>query len=289
MKKPERHNDQRHGYHKDGFVLLLILALLTFAVIVSASLARRSLTLAARVRIRERQIQERWAVWSAGQSCLNRADRLLNRQADFPPAEAPLVVLEMALQEIRIRIYINDLDASVNLNTVLREANTTGVRRLLTSAAGKSGMRTGRMPKAGEVLDSWGQLFDLAPFGQPLDVAATIPRLQQHVTCWGSGQLNLRRCTDENLHQLGAALGRTGLFDRVIRERSKNNAVQLDRIISEAATNDADESLLRRTLRRNSGGCSVLVTTNAGHAPLLLIHETGYGDYSDRRTAFVFD
>ena len=139
------------------------------------------------------------------------------------------------------------------------------------------------------VYDSWGQLFDLGQLKEPTSAASSFAQLQQHITCWGSGQMNLQSASDENLRQLGIAMGRGGLYGRVIRERQKAERLDLAEVIQEAATNTEDTQLLQRTLRSNSSAWSVLVTSETTGGPAVMcVLESGFGNFAARHSTFSF-
>lgn len=282
----------RFRRHRSGFVLLMVLVLLTFAVVILARFSQQSLKLAAHANRREREIQNRWAAWSIASATLPRAERTLTSAT----AEDGTSLLNSTVQlgDHHFQIYVNDLDAAINLNAVLRESGNTGLKRAVNY--GNRHLAGSRLPErhinsnngSRVVYDSWGQVFDLSQLPQKSDGLGTVARLQQHITCWGSGQLNLGRASDETIQQFGTAIGRSGLFGRVVRERSKAARLDLDSIMADAATAPEDAQLLRRTLRPNSAAWSVLVTSETGGPALMLILESGFGNFADRRSTFTF-
>lgn len=120
----------------------------------------------------------------------------------------------------------------------------------------------------------------------PSDLA----ELQQTCTCWSSGKLNIRLTTDKVIGQLGRALGRTGLFNRVLRERSKSADVSLKSIIQEAAISPEDLKILNATLGDRSASFSVIVwNPQSGDPALQCILESGSGNYPDRHSTFRYE
>ena len=280
--------------HRHGFVLLMVLVLLTFAVVILARFSQQSLKLVAQANRREREIQNRWAAWSIASAALPRAERILRSSGDQDNGQVSLLTSNVELGGRRFHVYVNDLDAAVNLNSVVREGRNTALKRAVTF--GNRQLREGRLNERviqsghGQrtVYDSWGQIFNLTSLEDQALGHGVVADLQQHITCWGSGQLNLARARDETIRQFGTAIGRNGLYSRVIRERNKSTRVDLDSIMTEAATAPEDAQLLRRTLRANSAAWSILVTSETGGPPLMLILESGFGNFADRRSTFSF-
>jgi len=277
-----------------GFVLLTVLVLLTFAVFILARFSQQSIKLVSQAIRREREVQSRWATWSIANATLPRAPQYL-RATESSDARrvSQSTSVSVRLGDQAYQIHFNDLDTAINLNAVAREAGAAGVRRAVNFGNGKLAAR--RLPKRllsadrGQILDSWGQVFELQHLSQRSGGASVLGNLQQYITCWGSGQLSLQTASDENLKQFGTAIGRGGLYDRVVRERRKASGVNLRDLIEEVATSPADEQLLNRTLRQNSAAWSVLVTAETGSSALLCILESGFGNFADRRSTFSFE
>ncbi len=276
-----------------GFVLLTVLVLLTFAVFILARFSQQSIKLASQAIRREREVQNRWATWSIANASLSRASQILRSVESTDAGLAQSTSVSVRLGGHTFLAQFNDLDAAINLTAVARESGATGVRRAVNFGNGKLAAR--RLPKRllsadrGQILDSWGQVFELQHLSQRSGGASVLGNLQQYITCWGSGQLSLQSASDENLKQFGTAIGRGGFYNRVARERRKASGVNLRDLIEEVATSPADEQLLNRTLRQNSAAWSVLVTSDTGGPALLCILESGFGNFADRRSTFSFE
>ncbi|MCA9065161.1 MAG: hypothetical protein KDA96_18960, partial [Planctomycetaceae bacterium] len=121
------------------------------------------------------------------------------------------------------------------------------------------------------------------------NIANSLADLQGLATCWGSGQLNLQRAPDENLHAFGRAIGRSGLYDRVVRERRKQNHLNLPQLIAEVAASSEDAELLKETLRSGSTSWGIVVQAESGTPAVLFVLERGTGNFADRHSTFVFD
>ena len=279
-----------------GFVLFAVLALLTLTVVIFSQFARQSIKTATQARQQERQLQDWWATWSLANGCLAKADRILasTNTANNTNTAKAFQAVSIQLGGHKYTVAINDLDSAVNLNALSRNAGMTGVRRAIQKATTKlPGTRFAtRLPRTRSggnpiVLDSWGQVFASTQQASSQMVTA-IPVLQQFVTCWGSGQLNINRTSDENIQLLGSSLGRSGLFGRIIQERNATESVNLKQMIESAASSPKDTQLLQATLGNRSTSWSVLITSDSGSPALLTILESGSGNFANRRSSFSF-
>ena len=282
---------KNHSDSRRGFVLLLVLALLTLATVILVRFSQQSIALAAQAKKRERELQARWGAWSISSAALQKAEQILEHQEPNFARSRHVAPIVFELGDIQFSTYVHDLDAAINLNAVHREAGITGLRRAM--AFGQDDLKGERFrgdvsnERQGNLaLDSWGQVFDLS------DGASTgtkIALVQNRITCWGSNRLNLSRASDETVRHFGKAIGRAALYDRVIRERGKTPLLNIENIVSEAASNSADTQLLERTLRSDSGAWSVIVTSDSGAPSLQCIHEAGFGNFAARYSTFSYD
>lgn len=265
---------------------MLVLALIVFGVTLLARFSQQSIGLASQAHRREREIQNRWAAWSLASTCVSSSNRLLDQQSDA--GEQPrknFLNTQVTLAGQSWQIRINDLDTSINVNTMNRLTKGTAATRLLSSTNVPVTQFTVNRRKTAEAIDSWGQLLDTSAIA-PLQLA----ELQQTCTCWSSGKLNIRFATDKVLSQTGRALGRTGLFNRVIRERAKSESRNLKTIIQEAAISPVDTKILNATLGNRSASFSVIVwNPESGDPALQCILESGSGNYADRHSVFRYE
>lgn len=291
---PAYHAHSATAANRRGFVLFAVLALLTLTVVIFSQFARQSFKTATQARQQERHLQDRWATWSLANGCLAKADRILASTNTANSTEKAFQTVSIQLGAHQYTVAINDLDSAVNLNTLSRNAGMTGVRRAIQKATTKlPGTRFAiQLPRTRSVgnpivMDSWGQVF--ASTQQASNQMATaIPVLQQSVTCWGSGKLNINRASDENIRLLGSSLGRSGLFGRIIEERNTTESVNLKQVIESAASSAKDTQLLQVTLGNRSTSWSVLITSDSGSPALLTILESGSGNFANRRSSFSF-
>jgi hypothetical protein len=288
-----------------GFVLLMVLMLIVLGALLLTQYSMQGLRLATQAEREERELQARWGRWSAAQAVMMRADRFLQGagklkqpNAEFPKAATDIDLLfRFGEAEFQVRVF--DLDSVVNINTAIRHSGASGLQRLLETTLSPELRTAIRQPRktaeaAGnrgshESIDSWGELLDLKGLlGEPTGMRR-FADLQRRLTCWGSGQLNIGRCSDQSLSTLGHALGRSGLFDRIIRKRNKGTSETLSELISTESRSVEDSELLQNVLRENSTAWCVSVSSGQETPGLLLIRESGSGVYADRISVFSLE
>ena len=285
QKRPQRRE------RTSGFVLLTVLMLVALGAVLLTRYSMQSLRLAAQAQRSRNEFSDRWAQWSALQIGMVRAQKILQVQSQNGiPVTSAEVPISIGDQTWYVRVV--DLDAAVNVNTVANVAGATGVRRLMSNdfvAFGRRPISAFQSDRTGQaqprlVFDSWGSLLQLDSTSTGSDTGTALQELHQYVTCWGSGQLNIRCCSDKSLSVLGTAIARKGLLDTVKRERSSNPKAPLKDIIAKAARGNEDADLLRSLLRESSTSWCVTVSREDGSTDLLLIRESGFGQFSDRTT-----
>ncbi len=272
-----------------GFVLLTVLMLVTLGALLLTRYSLQSLRMAAQSQRTLNAMSDRWARWSAMLVGMSQAEKLLAAGGtDGEPVAAVELVIPIQGQTFYLRIV--DLDSAVNVNTVARQSGVEGVRRLLGNSFVTFDTNTISAPQGqGQrlIFDSWGKLLRLDSLSEGSDVGTQLQNLHEHITCWGSGQLNIRRCSDDSLALLGAAIGRKGLMDTIKRERANKPDASLNDLIAKAARGGGDAELLRSLLRDSSTAWCVTVSDNNAGSDLLLILEAGFGQFTDRTSVFA--
>ena len=119
----------RKRKHQQGFVLILVLAMLAIAALLSAGMARRSLDQSITVAKKQAEMQRCCGEISCRQSILNRAEILL-RTAELRD-EILLSTLQttVKLGDQTFLLVLSDEQAKLNLNTVFRNGGMPAVRR----------------------------------------------------------------------------------------------------------------------------------------------------------------
>ena len=119
----------RKRKHQKGFVLILVLAMLTIAALLSAGMARRSLDQSIAVAKKHAEMQRRWGEISCRQSILNRAEILLRTAELRDGILSPVLQTTVKLGDQNFLLILSDEQAKLNLNTVFRNGDMSAVRQ----------------------------------------------------------------------------------------------------------------------------------------------------------------
>lgn len=211
---------------KPGFILLMVLAVLAVGGTMLAIAARRCGQDAIRAGAAQRDLQVRWGQVSCQATLLPVAGQLLQEQDDQRQPNCPAaceVRQSVTLGELTFTLIVGDENAKANVNVLNNQTggeNTLAAQAALRDSLAKlqaddlrplpaqlrplddsaldDSPRPIRYPTYDRVL-ALNHPFDLA--GNSEDEGAAIRR---RMTCWGSGQLNLRRA---ELPAMQAVLG----------------------------------------------------------------------------------
>lgn len=254
-----------------GFVLIVVLALLTVAALMTAGLARRSLSLAQSSLEAERRLQSKWTELSLQRVVLSRAESIL--AAQIPPDSDDEIrhthreTLE--LNGIDYALVIADEDAKVNLNAVYYANGEEGVAR----TAQEMQAATFRIPvrlrpyqatkQQLPVFDSWGQIFDASRFTSKA-TADSLIAATDGITCWGSGRLNIRRAPDDALRSIARLHASGGVADEIVRRRQEHPTADLDQLLNGLELNVEERAALESALADQSRCHSLWVQSIEG-------------------------
>jgi hypothetical protein len=245
---------------RDGYALVLVLSMIVIAALMTAGLARSSLSLALDGIQAEDDLQRRWASAGIRQTVLPRGQAILDSlAADDTVVPAPSVLdLDLNLAGHTFHLVLADEDAKLNLNMVyyargieevsrhLRQANRTRLTVRLRPYRGAADDE--QLP----VFDSWGQAFDCRQANDTPSLAADLQSLTRHFTCWGSRRLNFRRATDESLRRACDVAGAAPSADKLIELRRNADPRRLDEVLNRLQLNDRERSSLAALLATDS-------------------------------------
>ncbi len=217
----KRHFAIHRPAHRRGFVLVLTLAMILIAVMISARTANRSLTRTLQAIQAEADLQRRWGPLSLQQSLLARSTQVFH-DAEVGQRTIPRPAWydgRVELSGTTYRLRLADENAKVNLNHLRRTRPADEFRRLLTEVIPTSKLAlalTNTSPDGDHPemtsWESWGQVFPNSRPEQLIDRTASI-------TCWGNGRLNLHRTSDKSIRLvLEPIIGMTDV-DAILRQR----------------------------------------------------------------------
>lgn len=191
-----------------GFVLVLTLAMILIAVMITGRAANRSLSRTLQSIEAEQQLQRRWEHLSLRRTLLGRVGSIFATHTE--PNQTPAIwhdgSFRLSGQSYRVRL--SDESAKVNLNQLQRVMTREQFQAVLSS------FPTGATHREGEPIESWGQLFGSLPASRLIDETTSI-------TCWGDGRLNIHRASEELVRLLLTPVIGTSDVDALIRRRNE--------------------------------------------------------------------
>lgn len=279
---------------RSGFVLVMVLVLITLAGLSVAGFARTSLDLARRVAEAEENLQRRWATKSAQRFLLNASGTILDRglstdvEVSWPRPHQ--LDGQFSVGDLTIDFRLSDEEAKANLNAIgRRETNPTN--RLTTVArtsAGTSGLTAMvRWPETsksqnfeGAGLQTWEQVFDLSDPLSADDLAARLKSGTNLITCWGSGKLNLKRAPDEAVRALFGSELRPEFTRNLLNVRSQGDFQSLKELAGKMELKPGEESALTHwfSLESKTNSLWMTVATPRRTWTSLTIDRSGEGN-----------
>lgn len=144
---------------KNGFVLLIVLAVLVIAATVLASAARRASEQSLRASLATDRLQYKWARLSLGNAFASQAQELLEsaeREPHEPSASAETVV---SFGDTRFRIMVGDEQAKANVNHMAEIKKRNSLRKSLQNIIESDGFELHEwLP---DTFTCYEELFDL--------------------------------------------------------------------------------------------------------------------------------
>lgn len=269
----------RHS-RRAGYVLVMCLALVAVASMALAGFARRSLQLASAAAAAQENLQRRWGELSCQRLLLDHADEILESesvrlqamQLGWPrPAS---ISGEIALGGLLFVFQLSDENAKVNLNTLARRA-PDAVRRVVMSSLGVGGAQgltlRDMLPvdppeKDGRALfQAWSQVYESNSLASQPQSAQAICQATRGITCWGSGQLNLRRASDTAVRQLCERDISAGTIQKLLAARREPNVVGLAELLKQLSLSGRERAALRGLLTDQSKCFSLWLVVRSEH------------------------
>ena len=219
-------------------------------------------------------------------------DELLKKTAQIgDPPPPPYIRSALTLGDVTFDLMVGDEDAKLNLNALYHHGGSGKLEQALQDVVPMAGLRallprpvvkpllmeqgppasnarrtrnsdsepTGDDKEEGKpqipaAFRSWGEVFDLAGLSKYAGSEVALPNLTTDMTCWGSGQLNVRRASDASILAVFGSVIQDGgatLFLKKYRENptsdlnvllltevdSERQREKLSRMVSETSTN----------------------------------------------------
>jgi type II secretory pathway pseudopilin PulG len=284
---------RKHKRQK-GFVLIVVLAMLAIAALLSAGVARRSLDQSVAVAKKQMEMQRHWGEISCRQAVLNRAEILLRTAELQNGITTPALQTTVKLGDLTFLLVLSDEQAKLNLNTVFRNGDRMAVRQavFMDSAVGQLRLRpdsratkTNTYPPA---FASWGQVYDFSTFANnPEKNYVPLTQLGEHITCWGNGLLNINRADNESIRIACELAAPPQSASRLIEFRQENPAWNLERLLKEVDISDRDRRAFRKVLTDKSRCHSLwTITSNENRSWIRLDIRTTESAANDLETFY---
>ncbi|MDB5290920.1 MAG: hypothetical protein JWL69_2161 [Phycisphaerales bacterium] len=229
-----------------GYVLVVTLALLVLTASLLVGVSRAAFRHVIESHDAADSLQRRWAVISCRSAVLPYGEQVLAGIEDRQNRPAAAYRATVKLGNQTCDLIISDEQAKANVNALLDRYDDAEVRSLLqrslagTGLAGRVRVRSAVVPEnpakapAGsatrpatepaalpQAISGLGQIFDATPPGDLVAERYGKRAATDLVTCWGSGQLNIRRARAEVL-ALSAGRGLSDMqISRLIRARDE--------------------------------------------------------------------
>lgn len=225
--------------NRNGFVLVMILALIVLAALLLTSLAGKSIRLANSARETEHLLQCKWLALSGERSILQSAANLFSNMnfEDFPNDDrcrrGPTLSATLNLGRYSVDLVVADEQSKVNLNHLQNTSGSTTVRSAVIDALDCAprphpviDLRPYRVARDKEnaitAYASWSQVFGLSDF-RPKEALGVL-HTSRCLTLWGDGRINIRRAHDEDLRRA---------LSKVLGSREVEQLIQMRRELEE--------------------------------------------------------
>jgi hypothetical protein len=285
---------RRHGY-----LLLAVIAVLVLLVTSLSTLATLSLRKGLEASDAERSLQQRWGALSLERSLLRQASLVFQQREEeinerSPGTPIPATIRTMVrLRDVQFDILVGDEDAKLNLNAVYHHGGPIRTDQALSRLGGPAIAVAKRLrpavppmeldrtrrksslagsdeadesegdPDVPDAFRSWGEVFDLSLLDAGIPRDATLPNLTRGLTCWGNGQLNFRRASDEAILAVASLVVQDGAARRLVQRYRQNPTLTLAVLLQTEVSNEDARQRLSQLLSETSTNFSIWIDASS--------------------------
>lgn len=279
---------------RKAFVLILVLALLFASTLLLARMATHSIRLKSEAATSVESLQQDWAAWSTAHVLLPRSETLLTlaeqQSVSSASSDDPAILRQfVSIPGRTLDVVIFDLDARLNLNTLHEIGGEALVRTAVRQWIPDVDPDVRAIdPTSKSTLQyaSWADVINMNDSTGERDIVDVIDSACSGLTCWGSGKLNLARCSDVQLLFLGKALGCTSVVRQIVGERRKSLPESVEILCRGLMLSDEDNAVVNRYLDTTSGCHGLILRCYDGGPELFLVKVVGSGAYRSRTLCF---
>lgn len=282
---------------QSGYVLIVTLVIIVMSGVLLASTARISMEHAAQARRSEQDLQRRWGMISIRQLMLPNASTFLANAYDraklsyesrgkqlagrgispgSPPQFQRSIQLPFMLGRMRFSVLLRDESARVNINRIYDQtASMDQTRRIISAISGAASAGLKLAPVAGfavgqfnqedrRAFNHFSQVFSDASPERLIGPLHEDDGLIAHLTCWGSGRLNIQRCSPAALRAVLLTVLDSDTVGRILALRAENPELKLGEYLMKARAPANIFGWSQETLTDQSDCYSVWIMAGAG-------------------------
>ena len=274
-----------------GYVLMIVIAASILVITSLSTLARQSLRRGLQAADAERMLQKRWGTRTIQRAMLSEAGHVFEQReilAREQNSEPPSAVIrsKLVLGDVTFDFLLADEDAKLPINPLYHHAGRKKTEDAIQRVAGSAAHLSTRLipavpamliarekrqmtltedaegldePDTPDAFRSWGEVFDLATLKTAAGDQAALPACTTDLTCWGSGQLNFRRASDEAILALTSIVVQDGGARRLLQRYRSNPTATLPILLQSEVSNPRQRSQLEQMLSETSTNFSIWI------------------------------
>ncbi len=292
---------RRYAGHKrqsrSGYVLMTVIAVSILVITCLSMLARQSLRMGLNAADKERMLQKRWGSLSLQRTLLANAGRIFEQQDKKNERQdnttTPVIQSKLTLGEVTFDLLLADEDAKLPLNTLYHHVGLKKTEDSISRVAGSNvtlatrlipavePMQISREEKQIAVTDdegeedvrdafrSWGEVFDLATLSKTARNQSSLQAATTNLTCWGSGQLNFRRASDEAILALANIVVQDGKARRVLQRYRSNPTASLPTLLLSEVSDQQKQGKIQTIFSETRTNFSIWIDARSRTGPPL--------------------
>lgn len=135
-------------------------------------------------------------------------------------------------------------------------------RRAMQASGGTSGDETldeGDVAPIPDAFRSWGEVFDVSAISAQIGNDAALPNLTSQITCWGGGQSNLRRASDETIQATIASVLPRSQAKQLLSRYRDNPAMSPQTLFQGQISEESPRDQLSRMFTQSSNNYSLWI------------------------------
>ncbi|MEM1068733.1 MAG: hypothetical protein AAGI63_07545 [Planctomycetota bacterium] len=273
---------------RSGYVLLTVIAVCVLMVTLLSVLANRSLSRGLEAADAQRSLQQRWGAQTLERALMAQAPKLFEERAELAQARNPSQPPEpyyraaITLGGVTFDVLLGDEDAKVDLNALYHYAGQAQTNRCLGDLLDFGSNRCVRLRPAIEprmdsrssltsdeeleaemdppkAFRSWGEVFELPMLTSTYGSTAALPNATTGMTCWGSGQLNFQRASDQAILAVAGAVIQDGAARDLLDRYRRSPTATLPMLLQAEVSDREDRETLARLMSQSSTSFSVWI------------------------------